>query len=170
MTGSLAGESPTVLTLGHSNRSFQEVLSLLTTFGVEILLDVRSRPHMNFYPDFSRRRMKMRLAAAGVIYIFMGDLLAEAPRQGDYRTRLGTVDSIRVELSDPFSRGLAWILEECRHSRLCLFCAEAEPAGCHRHYLIGQNLLARGVRILHILGSGQVEEAQADLYHRTPET
>jgi uncharacterized protein (DUF488 family) len=158
---------PDVYTIGHSTHAFADVMALLAGYRIEILADIRSRPYMNFFPEFNRRRMKMRLAAAGIIYVFMGDLLGELPR-GDrsYRCSLGGVDLVRVEASATFQKGLAWLLEESRHSRICLFCGEADPLDCHRHHLVGQALVARGLQVHHILADGRTETAQPDLFHQ----
>lgn len=164
-----SADSPVVLTIGHSNRPFSEILALLKTYGVQILLDIRSRDYSNLVPDFSRQRMKMRLIADGIVYIFMGDLLGEEPKGGHFRTRLETLDLIKVETSEPFDKGLSWILEESRHSRICLFCGEADPFVCHRHHLVGQCLVSRGLRVRHILHTGQLEDLQPDLFHRPRE-
>jgi uncharacterized protein (DUF488 family) len=155
-----------VYTLGHSNHPFDGVLELLKGYKIDVLLDIRSRPHMNIYPEFSRRRMKMRLAREGIIYIFMGDLLGPTPKSPELTTCLGAIDYLKVEDSPAFQKGLSWLLEESRNARVCLFCGEADPFVCHRHHLVGQNLLSRGVRVKHIRLTGQVEEAEPDLFHR----
>jgi uncharacterized protein (DUF488 family) len=155
----------TVFTIGHSSRSFAEILAILKAWQVQIVLDIRSRPHINFFPEFSRRRMKMRLVNEEIVYVFMGDLLGHAPK-GDFRTCLGDIDFMKMETSPEFQKGISWILEEQRHSRICLFCGEADPYVCHRHHLVAQHLLTRGVRVRHILPTGRIEEAQPDLFHR----
>ena len=160
-------EAVEVFTIGHSNASFESMLALLKAYKVDILLDIRGRPHMNVYPEFSRRRMKMRLAKDEIVYIFMGDLLGPRPPKGELVTCLGAVDYLKVEASARFQKGLAWLLEESRNATLCLFCGEADPLTCHRHHLVGQNLIARGLRVRHIRLDGGVEEADADLFHRS---
>src|SRR5690606_35564929 len=79
----------------------------------------------------------------------MGDLLGPRPPRGVLRSCLGSVDVLKVESSPRFQKGLAWLLEESRNARLCLFCGEADPLTCHRHSLVGQNLLARGIKVGH---------------------
>ena len=44
-------------------------------------------------------------------------------------------------------------------------CGEADPGRCHRQTLIAQVLLAKGVEVLHILPSGELESACPDLFH-----
>lgn len=155
-----------VFTIGHSNTTFESLLSLLKAYRIDVLLDIRSRPHMNVYPDFSRRKMKMRLAQHEIVYIFMGDLLGPKPPPGELRSCFGSVDVLKMESSPRFQKGLAWLLEESRNARLCLFCGEADPLTCHRHTLVGQNLLARGIKVRHIKQDGSAEDADPDLFHR----
>lgn len=155
-----------VFTIGHSHQPFESVLALLKAYGVELLLDIRSRPYANLFPDFSRRRLKMRLAKEEIVYIFMGDLLGPRPPAGELRSCLGDVDYLKVEESPAFQKGLSWVLEESRNATLCLFCGEGDPSSCHRHHLVGQNLIARGLRVRHIRLDGSAEDADPDLFHR----
>jgi uncharacterized protein (DUF488 family) len=41
--------------------------------------------------------------------------------------------------------------------RACIMCAEEDPARCHRRLLVGRTLVARGVEVRHIRGSGALE-------------
>ena len=86
--------------------------------------------------------------------------------KGELRSCLGAVDYLKVEESATFQKGLAWVLEESRNATLCLFCGEADPLTCHRHHLVGQNLIARGIRVRHIHLDGSADDADPDLFHR----
>jgi uncharacterized protein (DUF488 family) len=39
-------------------------------------------------------------------------------------------------------------------------CSEEDPKKCHRHNLIAQTLMERGVTVWHIRGDGRLEEAR----------
>ena len=47
-----------VLTIGHSNRSMDEFLTLLKQHAVEVLADVRSQPHSKYVPHFDYANLK----------------------------------------------------------------------------------------------------------------
>jgi uncharacterized protein (DUF488 family) len=38
-------------------------------------------------------------------------------------------------------------------------CSEENPFNCHRHNLLSQTLLRRGVKVIHIRGNGKLEKA-----------
>ncbi len=158
-----------ILTIGHSRASVEELVALLKQHEVKMLVDVRARPHNAFVPQFNRDRMKMALLDSGIVYTYLGERLGRVP-DGPSFTDREAVDFLQVEKSEPFRQGLDWLVEESRNSRLCLFCGEAEPHGCHRDFLIARNLLTLGVRVLHILPDGRLEPALPDLFHLPPES
>ena len=49
--------------------------------------------------------------------------------------------------------------------RTAIMCAEAVPWRCHRN-LVADDLLRRGVRVLHILGKGSVQEHSMNKHAR----
>ncbi|MBI3894021.1 MAG: DUF488 domain-containing protein [Candidatus Wallbacteria bacterium] len=157
------GDHP-VFTIGHSTRTFDELIGVLQQHGITMLVDVRSRPHNPFLPQFNRDRMKMGLLDRGVVYTYLGDRLGRQPG-GTPIAHRPSFDFMKIETSGAFQAGVEWLCTEARNSRLCLFCGEAEPGPCHRSFLIGQNLVKRGFRVLHILPDGKLEEATPDLFH-----
>ena len=158
-----------LFTIGHSTRAFDEVVDALLLHHVSMLVDVRSRPNSPFLPQFNRDRMKMALLDRGIVYTYLGDRLGRQPG-GKPMGHRPTFDFMKTEQSASFLEGIAWLCNEARHRRVSLFCGEADPAPCHRSYLIAQNLLRRGLRVLHILADGSLEEARPDLFHLPGET
>ncbi len=71
---------PTVLTIGHSNRSLEEFLRLLQAHGVTLVADVRKMPGSRRNPQFSRDTLPQALRQAGIGY-------AHIPRLGGLRRR-----------------------------------------------------------------------------------
>ena len=41
----------TLYTIGHSNQSFEELLQMLQTMGIQVLIDVRSVPASDVTPE-----------------------------------------------------------------------------------------------------------------------
>jgi uncharacterized protein (DUF488 family) len=56
-----------------------------------------------------------------------------------------------------FAAGLARVVDETAHHRVCLLCAEREPLDCHRCLLVGRALAERGLKLGHIRVDGSVE-------------
>lgn len=89
--------------------------------------------------------------------MFLGQALGGRPADPAAYGPDGKLDHDRVERLDAYQRGIDQLLDEAARGRVCVLCAEEDPARCHRRLLIGRTLVRRGVRVLHIRGSGAVE-------------
>ena len=152
----------TLLTIGHGNREIDELVGLLKHAAVECLVDVRAYPGSRRHPQFSREALERSLPAAGIRYAWEGKSLGGR--------RKAAADSRHVALRSPsfrayadhmeteeFRAGLARLIELGRDSRVAIMCAERLPWECHRN-LISDSLVARGVRVLHLMDRGESRE------------
>jgi uncharacterized protein (DUF488 family) len=57
-----------IFTIGHSNRSIEEFLSLLSLYKIEILVDVRRWPMSNKFPHFNSENLSRSLSSIGLKY------------------------------------------------------------------------------------------------------
>src|SRR5215813_2519609 len=57
-----------IYTIGHSTRSLDDFVALLTTHGMTQLADIRSIPRSRRHPHFSGDALARALAAAGIEY------------------------------------------------------------------------------------------------------
>lgn len=153
-----------VLTIGHSNHSWETFLALLTQRGVTALADVRSHPFSQHYPHFSRTELEPALKAAGLAYVFLGK---ELGARSDMPSCLvdGRADYERMAETPVFKAGLVRIAEGSAKHRICLMCAEKEPLDCHRTVLVSRHLRALGLDVGHVLADGSVE-SHADVERR----
>lgn len=145
--------STLVYTIGHSNHPIGRFLNLLHGADIEVVLDVRSIPQSRRFPQFGRRRLQEALAAAGIDYVFLGDLLGGKPGDPAVR-RNGMVDYDLVAAAPAFQAGLKQARREAATRRATLMCAEKAPLDCHRTVLIARHLVARGDEITHLLADG----------------
>ena len=130
-------------------------MKLLAAHGIEVVADVRSRPYSRFNPQFNRDALISSLEEAGVRYLFLGKELGGKPQDPDRPLADELVwDYLRSR--PQFREGLAKLLEEARHAKVCLLCAEADPARCHRGQLLAPELEAQGVEVRHILADGTI--------------
>jgi uncharacterized protein (DUF488 family) len=142
--------------IGHGNRSLEEFLVLLLTFGIKHLADVRSYPSSRRNPQFNRENLEIALEKASISYTWLPDL-------GGFR-RDGLGDkSPHVALQSPGFRNYADYMSTesflaAAHglSRLvstgpaCFMCAETAPQRCHR-FLLSDFIVVQGIRVIHIL-------------------
>jgi uncharacterized protein (DUF488 family) len=153
-----------VFTIGHSNIPIDRFVALLRQAGVTTVADVRSVPASRHFPWFSKNNLAKRLAADGIDYTPMGNVLGGRPR--DEHLYRGGVADYEAMANDPhYLDGLARLTAEAVRSRICLMCAEREPLECHRCLLVARSLAERGVAAAHILHNGAIE-AQAQTERR----
>lgn len=153
-------ESPTLLTVGHSNHSFEHLLELLRLHDVQGVADVRSWPASRYTPWFDREPFSDALQSAGVQYVFMGRELGGRPEDEHLYDAEGHVRYDEVAASDTFAAGLEKLKRGMAGLRIAVMCAEEDPEHCHRRLLVARVLFEAGTPVLHIRGDGRIEEEQ----------
>jgi len=146
-----------IYTIGHSTHPAEVLLKLLTAHGIEVVADVRSRPYSRYNPQFNRDALKNLLLEAGIRYLYLGRELGGRPQDLD-RPLADEVVWEHLRSRPQFREGLRRLLEEASLARVCLLCAEADPAHCHRGQLLSPELEARGAQVQHILADGTLLE------------
>lgn len=150
----------TILTVGHSTRTQDDLMELLRIHGVQVLMDVRKwlRSHRN--PQFNREALEARLPHEGITYRHRPDLGGwRQAREDSPNTALrtpgfrGYADHM---LTEEFQRALDELLKLARHQRLAIMCAELVPQRCHRSF-IADALTARGAEVYHLLEKGRTQ-------------
>jgi uncharacterized protein (DUF488 family) len=147
-----------VLTIGHSTRSLEELIDLLRHHDVALLVDVRTVPASRRMPHFARAALERSLPARGIAYVHMpalGGLRKARPdsintgwRNVSFR---GYADYMQEEA---FWRALAELEEMAAARQAAIMCAEAVPWRCHRS-LLSDALIIRGHEVRHITGKGE---------------
>lgn len=150
----------TILTIGHSNHAVEQFIALLRQHGVTALADVRSSPHSRRFPQYCKSSLSHTLRAAGISYVFLGDLLGGRPH-ASLLTREGYADYPSMARQPNFQAGLVRLNEGAARYQLALMCSEADPADCHRALLVGRQLTSDGVPVEHILRDGSIEPNSA---------
>jgi uncharacterized protein (DUF488 family) len=150
--------SPSLYTLGHSNRSLEDFLELLVASDVRRLVDVRSRPYSRRHPQFSREPLAEALRAQGVDYVWMGETLGghrharpDSPHlalEPDWR---GYADHA---LTPEFDAALDTLERLASEQPTAVMCAERLPEHCHRRF-IADAWMGRGHRVLHLIALGE---------------
>ena len=160
---------PTLWTIGHSTRSREDFLALLSAHGITQLIDVRRYPGSRRYPHFHSDALKKNLADAGLVYRHLPDLGGRRParshspndgwKNASFR---GYADYMQT---GEFQRALGVLTVAAVPARTAIMCAEAVPWRCHRS-LIADALVARGWTVVHILGLTQVKSHQMTAFAR----
>lgn len=148
-------------TIGHSTRPIDEFLGLLQTYGIRLLIDVRTVPRSRFNPQFNSDTLAKSLADARIGYLHTAALggLRQAKKDsinlgwrnlsfrgyGDYMQ------------TDAFWTALEELMTYGAKQHVAIMCAEAVPWRCHRS-LIADALLSRGWTVRHIMSATKSDE------------
>jgi uncharacterized protein (DUF488 family) len=148
-------------TIGHSNHAIVAFVDLLHRYGITLVMDVRSQPYSRWAHQFNRETLARDLQDAGIAYRFMGDALGGRPSDPDvYDPGQEHPDYRRLEQTPAYQTGIGQLLDLAGTERVAVMCSEGDYNRCHRHLLITQTLLGRGVRVLHIQPDGTMAEAE----------
>jgi len=151
-------DTPLVCTIGHSNRSIDAFIELLTANEIVRVLDVRTVPKSRHNPQFNRETLAESLSARGIGYTHLPGLGGLRHTQSDSINTgwnnlsfRGYADYMQTL---PFAESVQWVADLAARQRCALMCAEAVPWRCHRS-LIADALLVRGARVEDIIGPGK---------------
>ncbi|MEZ4706307.1 MAG: DUF488 domain-containing protein [Caldilineaceae bacterium] len=139
-----------IYTIGYGSRAIEEFLAVLQHYDIHWLVDVRSAPYSRYKPEFSKRELEAALSAAGIRYLFLGDVLGGRPADETCYTD-GHVDYEKVKQMEFYQNGLGRIQTAFQQQRrVALMCSEGKPEECHRSRLIGASLAELQIPLLHI--------------------
>jgi len=145
-----------IYTIGHSTRTLDAFLALLTQNRIELLADIRRYPGSRRYPHFSRESLERAFH-----YVHMPELGGRRSPRPDSPNAGWRNDQFRAyadHMATPdFHAAVDALL--ARPQRTVVMCAEAVPWRCHRN-LLSDELVRRGIDVIHILGPGQTQHHQ----------
>ena len=156
-------------TIGHSNRSLEAFVELLSGADIGLVADIRTIPGSRANPQFNEDTLPEALAAFQISYehiAALGGLRRKARGSLAEVNAFWTNESFHnyadYALSAPFHAGLGHLLTEGRERRCAIMCSEAVWWRCHRR-IVADYLIARGETVFHIMGQGRLEPARLTL-------
>ena len=148
-------------TIGHSDHTTAAFVDLLRDHAITLVVDVRSQPYSRWASQFNRETLAHDLEDAGIAYRFLGDALGGRPSDPAlYDPGQDCPDYQRVQQTPAYQAGIDQLLELARTERVAVMCGEGDHRRCHRHLLVTQTLLERGVRVLHVQPDGRTVEGE----------
>jgi len=152
-------------TIGHSNRTLDEVLAMLGAAEVRWVADVRAFPRSRSNPVFNIDHLPDALAASGIGYVHIGALGGRRGRQPGVPEALNALwretsfhNYADYALGDAFSEGLDQLLALGADQRVALMCAEAMWWRCHRR-IITDYLVLNAHPVEHLMTPGRTQAA-----------
>lgn len=154
-------ETPTIYSIGHSNRTLSDFLEMLQSFDIKIIADIRSLPGSRRYPHFNKESLKISLEEIGIQYIHMSDLGGRRKVKKDSKNTRWNNDSFRgyadyMETED-FEKAMVKLEQMALEKPLAYMCSEAVWWRCHRS-MVSDYLKAKGWTVLHIMGKDKIKE------------
>lgn len=156
----------TLYTIGHSTRTIEDFLDVLTAHSIQELVDVRTIPKSRRHPQFGIDLLPIALKQTGITYTHLKQLGG---------LRHPTKDSVNTGWRNPsfrgyadymatdaFQEGLQVLKAIAEKNRTAIMCAEAVPWRCHRS-LIADALKEQGWHVVHIFSN-----TTAKPHERTP--
>jgi len=148
--------------IGHGRRSEESFLGLLKQYGVQYLIDVRSKPFSRFNPQYNQRRLDNFLSAYYIRYVFMGKELGGRPDDPALYDENGKVSYDLIAQTDLYRSGIERLKTAfSKGLPVAIMCSESKPEECHRSRLIGKTLLDEGITVQHIDENGNLKEQSA---------
>jgi|SRR6185437_11699119 len=147
-------------TIGHSTRSLEEFITLLTENKIDFLADVRQFPFSRRYPHFNKEPLKQSLADHHIHYEHFLALGGRRPTLKNSKNTVWKNPSFRGYAdymeTDAFKEGITELIEKTKGYTAAIMCSEAVWWRCHRS-MISDYLKSIGVEVLHILSHGKIE-------------
>jgi uncharacterized protein (DUF488 family) len=141
-------------TIGHGVLPIEELLRLIRSFGVDLVVDVRSQPFSRRASHFNREALGCVLGEHGVAYRWVPELGGRP--EADLRTDAGAPDYERMAATTETAHALDKLADVAARRTVAILCSESQPTECHRSRMLEPELARRGIWVEHILHSGKL--------------
>lgn len=142
-----------IYTIGHSVHTIKEFVEIIQSYGVQMVIDVRSVAKSSYVPKFNKDTFSLDLEIDGIDYVHVPELggFNTAKKYSSKGWKIdGFKDYRKYMTTHEFDSALKKVLEISRDKRVVLMCSEGLPNKCHRS-LIADALVARGAEVVHII-------------------
>ncbi|PKN73605.1 MAG: hypothetical protein CVU50_02500 [Candidatus Cloacimonetes bacterium HGW-Cloacimonetes-3] len=148
----------TIYSIGHSNHEASQLLALLQQHGVDVVLDVRSTPFSQRYPQFNSDELQLFLGRHLIAYAPFGLWFGARQSEEVYYTPAGWLNYSWFTASPTFGAGIKEMDNYLvQGKKPVLLCAEKDPFDCHRAIMVGRALSLQGYFLRHILADGNLQ-------------
>lgn len=154
-------ENRTIYTIGHSTHSLKDFISMLKSFDIETLVDIRNYPGSKRYPHFNKEALEISLPENKIKYIHFKELGGR--RKADLNSkntawRNAAFRGYADYMETPEFESAINVLQKIAAEKLTAYmCAEALWWSCHRS-MVSDYLKIREWKVLHIMNKDKSEE------------
>ena len=154
-------DRPVIYTMGHSTHPIDEFISMLQSFSISIVADIRNYPGSRRYPHFNEEDLEHSLKENGIGYVHMKELGGRRkPLPNSVNTNWrndafrGYADYMQTE---DFKNAMIKLEDLAMKEPTAYMCSEAVWWRCHRA-LVSDYLKVRGWRVMHVMGADKIQE------------
>lgn len=150
-----------IWTIGHSTRTFAELVSLLQDVDIHLLADIRHFPGSKRLPHVNKSHLEAVLPKNKINYLHFKNLGGRREPSRDSQNTALVSDGYRGYAdymeTDGFRQAVVRLEQEALQAHTACMCAEASWRSCHRA-LLSDFLKHRGWKVIHIVGPSSSEE------------
>lgn len=154
-------EVKTIWTIGHSTRPMAEFISMLNSFGIELVADIRSFPGSRKFPQYNKEALSVSLPQNNIRYMHLKSLGGRRKVKPDSKNTAWKNAAFRGYAdymeTDRFKEGITELEKFAIDQRTAYMCSEAVWWRCHRS-MVSDYLKVRGWKVMHIMGIAKEEE------------
>lgn len=150
-----------MVTVGHGTLEADELTELLSSAGVQEVVDVRRYPGSRRNPQFATERMAEWLPDAGVGYRWVSQLGGrrrpdpDSPNVGLRNEQFRAYADHMA--SEEFGSGLAQLLSLAVDRRVAIMCSESVWWRCHRRLVADRLVLLDDISVVHLFHDGRLQ-------------
>ena len=138
----------------------------LKTHRIDLLVDVRSRPYSQRFPDYNKEYLEQMLKRNEIYYRNYSSEFGARQEDRKYLSTDGRLDFELFRNSPQFMEGYNKVCTGMKKGyRAALMCAEKDPFNCHRSILVAKAFHDSGFEVVHLL-PGNITMSQKDIEKR----
>ncbi|MBQ7226076.1 MAG: DUF488 domain-containing protein [Clostridia bacterium] len=160
-----------IYTIGYTGYSLDEFIQELKNKGINVVIDVRSSPYSERYPDYNRDNLESTLASNRIYYRNYVKEFGARQDNRNFYSRDGYFDFEVFAKSEQFLSGVEKIKNSvAKGYRVLFLCAEKEPIQCHRTILVSRAFHKLGYNVIHLkpnniaINHGEIETQLLNMY------
>lgn len=144
-----------IWTIGHSTHTFEDFTTILKSFEIEMVADIRSFPGSRRYPHFNKEPLAISLPKNGIEYVHLRELSGRRKALKDSKNTVWRVAAFRgyadYMATGEFKKAIVELEVLASKRRVAYMCSEAVWWRCHRS-MVSDYLKNEGWRVIHIMG------------------
>ncbi len=156
-----AQDNKLIWTIGHSTRTLEDLITMLHSFDIALVADIRSFPGSRRYPQFNKEALELSLPENHIRYEHLRELggrrkVKPGSRNTAWRNAAfqGYADYMETE---EFKMGIVRLEKMAILQKTAYMCSEAVWWRCHRS-MVSDELKTRGWTVMHIMEKGKAVE------------